>query len=673
MNKNSPKDTDQKKKLFDLEQKLSKINDEKKVISHKNILLEQKIKTLDKMYNTNLNSASYQLGHLLLHDTRSLRSLVTLPKKILNIWRSSKHRIDNGSINDIDLKKLDAQNSNPKPLSIKDLKKLKIACIMDTFSFDVFGPEANFFQLTPQGWREEMEASQPNMLLVESAWRGKDDLWRYKIHILSQELVDIIVYCREKGIATVFWNKEDPYHFNDLIDTAQYFDFVFTTDIDCIPEYKSHLGHDNVFLLPFACQPKLHNPIEKFERKNAFVFAGAYYPHFPKRMKVFEDFIEHLVLLGDLDIYDRHFGNTNTSNIFPKKYHPLIRGTLAYNEIDKAYKGYKYALNLNSITSSPTMFSRRVFELMASNTLVLSNYAEGIHYLFGDLIIATDSGEELTKQFLDITKDTIYEKKIRLLALRKVMIEHTAESRLSFLASIVYQHEMENSLPHITMVAYVKEEEAFYKVHEAFTRQDYDNKHLTIVHAKNIDLNSIKSKGIQFISETKNKDFTKIKSQSEYIAGIAPDDYYGKNYLLDLALATRYSEVSIIGKKAYYDLTPDKGLVLENAGSSYHIVKSISARSSIIKKEKLLSQSISEWSQTLLSHIYKDENILSIDEFNYARNTQHGILTDDDIELLCDLESINTGIEIDSILQNTKEIKDSTLKFEEGELINGGK
>ena len=102
-------------------------------------------------------------------------------KKILNIWRSSKHRIDDELINDINLSILDAQNSNPKPLLIKDLKKLKIASIMDTFSFDVFGPEAKFFQLTPQGWREEMEESQPNMLLIESAWRGKDDLWRSKI------------------------------------------------------------------------------------------------------------------------------------------------------------------------------------------------------------------------------------------------------------------------------------------------------------------------------------------------------------------------------------------------------------------------------------------------------------------------------------------------------------
>jgi len=632
----------------------SKLHAEKIALLKRLSLVERNVEKFKTLYNDNLNSASYKLGHLLLHETRSLRSLIALPKRIFNIWNKTE---DNTNRIDLTLL-LNAQDSNPNPLLITNLKELKIACIMDTFSFNVFAPEAKFLQITPKAWKEEMEAFQPNMLLIESAWRGKDDLWRNKIHILSQELIDIIVYCRQNGIATIFWNKEDPFHFDDLIETAQYFDFVFTTDIECIPIYKAKLKHDNVFLLPFACQPKLHNPIEKFERKDAFVFAGAYYPHFPKRMKVFEDFIAHLVLLGDLDIFDRHFGNTNTSNIFPKKYHPLIRGTLAYNEIDKAYKGYKYAINLNSITSSPTMFSRRVFELMVSNTLVLSNYAEGIHYLFGDLIIATDSGEELTKKFLDITKDPIYEKKIRLLALRKVMLEHTAENRLSFLASKVYQHNMENSLPHITLVSYAKDEEAFNKIYKTFKRQDYNHKYLTVVYPNTMDINSIKSEEVQFISETENKVFLGIDSRSAYIAGIAPNDYYGKNYLLDLALATRYSEVSAIGKTAYYDLTPDKGLVLENAISSYHIVKSISARSSIIKKEKLLSQSISVWSQALLSHVYNDENILSIDEFNYARNTHHCIFTDSDIELLCDLKSINTGIEIDSILQNTEVINE---------------
>ena len=227
-----------------LKEELSSISREKDKILKKNIVLSHELVTLKQTYQSILESASYRLGHLLLKDTRSLRSLILLPRNILKIWRESKHRKENEKVLEIDRSNLDKQKSNPKHIQIENLKDLKIACIMDTFSFNVFAPEAKLSALTPHSWEEEIKAIQPDMLLVESAWRGKDDLWQNKIHILSQELADIIVYCRQNGIVTAFWNKEDPYHFNDFIDTIQYFDFVFTTDSECIPKYKQILKHD---------------------------------------------------------------------------------------------------------------------------------------------------------------------------------------------------------------------------------------------------------------------------------------------------------------------------------------------------------------------------------------------------------------------------------------------
>ncbi|MEA1938227.1 MAG: hypothetical protein U9N14_03950, partial [Pseudomonadota bacterium] len=59
-------------------------------------------------------------------------------------------------------------------------------------------------------------------------------------------------------------------------------DFVFTTEIDKIKNYKIILGHERVHLLPFACQTQMHNPIETFARKDGFCFAGAYYQRYPE-------------------------------------------------------------------------------------------------------------------------------------------------------------------------------------------------------------------------------------------------------------------------------------------------------------------------------------------------------------------------------------------------------
>ena len=85
----------------------------------------------------------------------------------------------------------------------------------------------------------------------------------------------------------VFWSKEDPVHFGVFLKVAQAADFVFTTDADCVGLYKTCVGHDRVYYLPFAAQPKIHNPLEEYERQNKFCFAGSFYVRYQERSNVF--------------------------------------------------------------------------------------------------------------------------------------------------------------------------------------------------------------------------------------------------------------------------------------------------------------------------------------------------------------------------------------------------
>src|SRR5690606_6510863 len=139
---------------------------------------------------------------------------------------------------------------------------------------------------------------------IESAWRGLDDSWYGAVASASAELLDVLAWCRNANVATVFWAKEDPLHMHSFLRVAHECDFVFTTDIDCIGRYKKILGHDHVSLLPFANQPRAHNPVETHERNPGIVFAGSYYRRFPERTKALESIFHAVRNEFDFDIYD---------------------------------------------------------------------------------------------------------------------------------------------------------------------------------------------------------------------------------------------------------------------------------------------------------------------------------------------------------------------------------
>ena len=85
----------------------------------------------------------------------------------------------------------------------------------------------------PSRWREQVAEAPLDLLFVESAWHGNGDAWQYALTGTSAPrpaLVELVAWCRENGMPTVFWNKEDPVHYADFLDTAKLFDHVCTTD-----------------------------------------------------------------------------------------------------------------------------------------------------------------------------------------------------------------------------------------------------------------------------------------------------------------------------------------------------------------------------------------------------------------------------------------------------------
>ena len=97
-------------------------------------------------------------------------------------------------------------------------------------------------------------------------------------HRNAQDLLKVIGLLRRKKIPVVFWNKEDPMHYEMFKPIAKEADYVFTTDSLKVAQYKKDLGHSNVWALPFAAPIKITNPIDRFKLDTESVcFAGTYY------------------------------------------------------------------------------------------------------------------------------------------------------------------------------------------------------------------------------------------------------------------------------------------------------------------------------------------------------------------------------------------------------------
>ena len=113
-------------------------------------------------------------------------------------------------------------------------------------------------------------------------------------------------------------------------------------------------------------------------------------------MKSFDEIYGALKQYRGVDIYDRFYDDKKRR--FPKKYRQDVLGTLKYSDIYKAYNGYRYNININTIVDSDTMFARRVFELLYAKTIVVSNYSRGLINYFGDTVISTDDTKEMIQK-----------------------------------------------------------------------------------------------------------------------------------------------------------------------------------------------------------------------------------------------------------------------------------
>ena len=235
------------------------------------------------------------------------------------------------------------------------------------------------------------------------------------------------------------------------------------------------------------------------------------------------------------------------------------------------------------------MFSRRVFECVASGTPVVSSYSMGVKNIFEDLVFVSDNFNELKQELERLKNDEIYYNKKLIKGIRLCMNNHTYQNRLEYILDKI-GIDLEIKSPSVSLLTIINNEEDIHLIKNIYNNQTYKNKNLVLIFKdkelfNKIDLvsdnNSIK------VLNTPNlivKDFI----TTDYISFINLNNFYGKYYIEDLINATKYCEAEFIGKKSYYNKSELFGsLIIENPEQQFEYVERLHLDKCIFKSNAL--------------------------------------------------------------------------------------
>ena len=607
--------------------------------------LEQQVSRLRQRVQMLQSSASYRAGNALVVAAKEPRTLWRLPALLWRIYQAARPRgpkrateaSRRGAAGLVTFPALEV----PPPPQRTDVPV--VAAILDTFSEYSLRYEADLMLLTSRSWREEMARSRPAFLLVESAWRGNNSAWRDVITDNSTRefnpLRDLLQYCREHDISTVFWNKEDPPNFEFFIDAAKQFDIVFTSDADCIPRYREMCGHDRIYPMPFAAQPRLHNPCRKTSwPQHAVCFAGSWMGEkYRERARALRFLLEPALRFG-LHIFDRNLNRPGfgPKYRFPDGYQTAIKGSLNYEEMLTAYRCYDVMLNTNSVTDSPTMFSRRVFECLACGTPVVSTESTGMRAMLGDHVRVTRSAEETTTHLNALLSDDEVRAREGHLAYRHVHEHHTYRHRMDEMLSRVGLKPQASARPSVSVVIPTCRPKNVTHALENFAKQSYQEKELLLVlNNASFDIDAIRAQARAF----PNVHVLQMEGQptlgtclnravreasGAYMARMDDDDHYGARYISDMMLAAAYSDAEILGKGAYFAHLegPDKMALREVRVDHQHTDTvagaSLTVRREVLERITFQNRSNGEDTAFLKEAVQAGCRIYSADRFNYV-------------------------------------------------------
>ncbi|PRQ10485.1 glycosyltransferase [Corynebacterium sp. 13CS0277] len=557
---------------------------------------------------------------------------------------------------------------------------VRVGIIVDEFSMAAWEPEFNLIAVTPAEWRQQL-ADGIDLLLVESAWNGNGGAWQYKLAGSSapaSELVELVEYCRNNKIPTVFWNKEDPPHFDDFKATAALFDHVFTSDANKMRDYENVVRDGaTIATMTFAAQPKYHHPIREnryLVEERDIAFAGMYFTQkYPERREQMD------ILLGGaarvariykatFDIFSR-FAGSDERYQFPSAFAGHVRGSLPYPKMLTAYRNYKVFLNVNSVVDSPTMCARRIFEIAACGTPVVSTSSPAVEALFAPdempRVHSVDHAELVLRSLLNSPR---MRQRVVHRAQRRIWDSYTYSDRAAAVlqAAGIEANSRDARKATVSVVCSTNRPHNLAHLISAVAGQrDVSTELVIVLHGVEAHPEDVRNQAIavgldsvQVLSAPASKTLGECLNMGieaatgDVIAKFDDDDHYGDYYLHDQLAALYFSGADIVGKRSSYAyITGSDQLVLRNPGfehrwTSFLAGPTLTGWKEIFTETPFQSRTNGEDTAFLDDLIAKGKRVYSADPYNFIqiRGTGQHTWAAEDHEILANATVETNGM-----------------------------
>jgi hypothetical protein len=264
-----------------------------------------------------------------------------------------------------------------------------------------------------------------------------------------------------------------------------------------------------------------------------------------------------------LHIYSR-LQHLDSRYQFPQRYVRHIVGNLPYERMLAAYTSYKVFLNVNSVTTSPSMCARRLFELSAAQTAVVTGPAASIEGYFGEDVTVVADAEQTRTELAVLLRHSEFRERRALRAHRRVFDEHLYAHRVATVLGAAGQ-TVDADVPSVTIVVPTNRPAQLDDVFGFVGRQRHDRIQLVLVqHGFEVSESDLtrraKETGVdELVVRAAGAAVTLGRcmnlgleaADGEFVAKMDDDNWYGPNYLRDLVRAFSYTDAEVVGKWAH--------------------------------------------------------------------------------------------------------------------------